>query len=302
MTTTHEHSRTGGLLLVNKREGITSRRVVDRVVRRLGTSRVGHAGTLDPFARGLLLVVWDRATGLVPYLQAYPKTYVAEIRFGRVTDTQDHTGRVQTEADASHLDAGRIGAAMRQSEGWIEQIPPAFSAVKWGGQPAHRRTRRGERIDLAPRRRFVHRFELLEWTPPVARCAIVCASGTYVRTLAHDLGRALGPGGCLEALERTAIGPFRLADALDAEALDTMTGDELTARALEPAGALPDWPFITLEDEAIRALVRGLVGPLADRHLPPGAYRALDDAGQLIALVEGGPTPRILRGFRGDPA
>ncbi|HET9233105.1 MAG TPA: tRNA pseudouridine(55) synthase TruB, partial [Candidatus Eisenbacteria bacterium] len=275
--------------------------VVDRVVGRLGFSRVGHAGTLDPFAQGLLLVLWDRATPLVPYLQDYPKTYVASIRFGRVTDSQDRTGRVLEETDASHLDPALIEKAMRRSEGWIEQVPPTLSAVKWEGQPAHRRTRRGERLDLAPRRRYVHRFELLEWTPPLARTHIVCASGTYVRTLAHDLGDALGTGASLDSLERKGIGPFRLEDAIGMHALDAMSRAELLARALEPADALPDWPSIVLEEIEVDALVRGLVGPLCDRRLDDRCFRALDQEGHLIALVQGGRSPHIVRGFRGEP-
>ena len=300
--TTRDAMPAGGFLLVNKHEGMTSRRVVDRVEGRFRTLRVGHAGTLDPFARGLLIVLWDRATALVPYLQEYPKTYLAEIRFGRVTDTQDRTGRVQHEMDPSHLEPADIRAAMHRSEGWIEQVPPSFSAVKWGGLPAHKRTRRGERLDLAPRRRYVHRFELLDWTPPVARCVIECASGTYVRTLAHDLGQAVGTGGCLEALERTGIGPFRLAGAVDLLTLDAMSPETLSLQTLKPAVALPDWPVITLDDDEIQALVYGLVGPLCDRRLEDRAFRALDREGDLVALVHGGRAPRILRGFRGDPA
>jgi tRNA pseudouridine55 synthase len=289
-----------GLFLVNKRGGITSRRVVDRFVRMLGTRRVGHAGTLDPFAEGLLLVLWGRATALVPYLLQYSKTYLAGIRFGRVTDTQDRTGLVLQERDASRLDAPTMRAAMERRQGWIEQTPPAFSAVKQAGQPSYRRARRGESPDLASRKRFVHRFELLEWSPPLARCRIVCASGTYVRTLAHDVGQELGPGACLEALTRTAIGPFALEDAMDLSALEGMDRAALLARSLEPAAALPDWPSFTLADPETRALVQGLLGPLQDRRLADASFRALDPAGHLVALVQGGPEPRILRGFGGD--
>jgi len=302
MMTTRDAMPAGGLLLVNKCEGMTSRRVVDRVEGRIGTLRVGHAGTLDPFARGLLIVLWDRATALVPYLQEYRKSYLGDIRFGRVTDTQDHTGQVLHETDPSHLEPADIRAAMHRREGWIEQVPPSISAVKRRGQPAHKLTRLGERLDLAPRRRYVHRFELREWTPPVARCLIECASGTYVRTLAHDLGQALGTGGCLEALERTGIGPFRLDDAVDVLTLDTISPETLSLRVLKPAVALPDWPAITVDDDEIQALVYGLVGPLCDRRLEDCAFRALDREGELVALVHGGRAPRILRGFRGDSA
>ena len=299
---THDAMPAGGFLLVNKPEGITSRRVVDRVEGRLDPMRVGHAGTLDPFARGLLIVLWDRATALVPYLQEYPKTYLAGIRFGRVTDTQDHTGNVEHETDASYLDPASIRAAMRRSEGWIEQIPPTFSAVKRRGQPAHKLTRLGERPDLAPRRRYVHRFELLEWTPPVARCFIECASGTYVRTLAHDLGRAVGTGGCLEALERTGIGPFRLADAIELETMESLSLESLASRTQKAAALLPDWPAITVNADEIQALVWGLPDRLSHWRLGESTFRALDRDGELVALVHGGQVPRILRVFRGDPA
>lgn len=301
MTTTRDRLSAGGILLVDKDSGITSRLVVDCVIRQLGFSRVGHAGTLDPFAQGLLLVLWDRATPLVPYLQDYPKTYVASIRFGRVTDSQDRTGRVLEETDASHLDPALIERAMRRSEGWVEQVPPTLSAVKWEGQPAHRRTRRGERLDLAPRRRYVHRFELLEWTPPLARARIVCASGTYVRTLAHDLGEAVGTGASLETLERHGIGPFRLEDAIGIHTIDTLSRDALLARALEPADALPDWPAIVLEEDEVQEIVWGLVGPLSGRCLDERRYRVLDKKGSLIALVQGGRSPHIIRCFRGEP-
>ena len=300
-TTTRENLSAGGILLVDKAAGITSRRVVDRVLRELGSTRIGHAGTLDPFAQGLLLVLWDRATPLVPYLQHYPKTYTATIRFGRVTDSQDCTGRVLEESDPSHLDPTLIQKAMQQSEGWIEQVPPTLSAVKREGQPAHRRIRRGEHVDLAPRRRYVHRFELLEWTPPVARSHIECASGTYVRTLAHDLGEVLGTGASLESLERTRIGHFRLEDAIDLGTLDTLSREEILARALDPADALPDWPSIVMDDDEVDALVWGLVGPLCDRRLDERRYRALDKEGHLIALVQGGCSPHIVRCFRGEP-
>jgi tRNA pseudouridine55 synthase len=302
MMTTRDAMPAGGFLLVNKREGITSRRVVDRVEGLLGALRVGHAGTLDPLARGLLIVLWGRATALVPYLQEYPKTYVADIRFGRVTDTQDRTGQVQRETNASHLEPSDIRAAMRQSEGWIEQTPPKFSSVKFAGQPAHKRTRAGERLDMAPRRRYVHRFELVEWAPPVARAVIECASGTYVRTLAHDLGSALGTGGCLESLERTGIGPFRLSDAVSVETLEALSPEALNHHVLQAAVALPDWPQITLDDREIQAMVWGLPGPLCDRRIEDRSFRAVDRNGELVALVHGGPAPRILRVFRGDPS
>lgn len=290
-------SRSGGVLAVDKPSGPSSRAVVNRAVARLGLRRVGHAGTLDPLAEGLLILAWGRATGLIPYLQEYPKTYVADVRFGRETDSQDRTGRVVAECDASHLDRAAVEAGLDAFRGAIRQTPPMFSALKHGGRRLYRMARRGETVAVAPRECRVDRFALLDWTPPVARFEIVCSKGTYVRTLAHDLGRALGTGACLEALARTAIGPYRREDAVPADALDTLSAADLAARSVDPGRALPDWPGLRVGPDEARAVGNGAWTGEVTRTEPGRRYRVLDESGRLLALVRGGDPPELLRVF-----
>jgi tRNA pseudouridine55 synthase len=164
-----------GFLLVDKPAGPSSRKVVDAVVRLAGTRRVGHAGTLDPFARGLLIVLWGRATALVPYVLEYPKRYLATVHFGRATDTQDRTGTPTAERDASALTPERVAAELPRFRGSILQAPPAFSAARSGGKRLYDLARRGVMTEAEPRERTVHRFELLEWRPPRGRFEVVCS-------------------------------------------------------------------------------------------------------------------------------
>lgn len=286
-----------GLLLLAKPSGPTSRWVVDRVVRSLRTRRVGHAGTLDPFASGLLLVVWGRATGLVPYLHEYEKSYRAVVRFGRVTDTQDRTGTVLEENPVSGIDRETLEGGLGPFRGRIHQVPPMYSAVKRDGERLYEFARRGEEVERAPRERRVSRLELLEWSTPVAVLEVTCSTGTYIRTLAHDLGRALGSGASLDALARTAIGPFRLADAIDPDRLEDLSREELLERAVAPADVLPDWPEIRLPEEEARRVVHGAFPDPRRLAAEAGRYRLLDAAGNLLALAEGGASPRLLRVF-----
>jgi len=258
---------------------------------------VGHAGTLDPFAEGLLVLAWGRATGLLPYIQEYPKTYEAVVRFGRETDTQDRTGTIVAEADASGLARADVLAGLEAFRGDIRQTPPMYSALKQGGRRLYRLARRGESVAREPRACRVDRFELLDWTPPVARFEIVCSRGTYVRTLAHDLGKSLGPGACVETLARTAIGPYTRASAFPADRLDTLSPDELTAYALDPGRALPDWPGLRVDGEEARAVGNGAWTDPAARTEPGLRYRVLDPDGRLLALARGGNPPELLRVF-----
>ena len=285
--------RRPGVLVVDKPAGSGSRQIVDLVMRTLGTRRVGHAGTLDPFARGVLLVAWGKATALVPYLQEYEKSYEALVRFGRVTDTQDRTGTTVEERDASGLTREAVEAALPRFRGWIEQVPPMYSALKHGGKRLHELARRGETVERAPRRRRVHRLELTAWEPPLARLSVTCSAGTYVRTLAHDLGREVGTGACLEELTRVAVGPHSVEGAVPVERLERLSAEELLELGMDPRDALPDWPVIRVPREEIR-------GVLSGAWRPPGSlleprYRLLDETDRLLALAEGGSRPRLLR-------
>jgi tRNA pseudouridine55 synthase len=209
-----------GVVAVNKAAGPTSHDVVDRARRALRVRRVGHLGTLDPTARGVLVLVVGRATRLAPYAAAWLKTYEGVIRFDRATTTDDATGETVEATEAWRgLAEAAVSQALAGFVGGYAQRPPAYSALKVGGERAYRRARRGEAVTLAPRRVAVRAVELLEWAPPAARFRAVVGAGTYLRSLARDAGAALGCAAHLAALERTAVGPFTLADAVDPDAL-----------------------------------------------------------------------------------
>jgi tRNA pseudouridine55 synthase len=233
-----------GILVIDKPPGMTSHDVVDRVRRRLGTRRVGHAGSLDPMATGVLVVAVGPATRFLQYLPLEPKEYEATIAFGTETDTQDAEGSVLATAPVpSDLDR-RVEELLPEFLGPIEQLPPMFSAVKRAGKPLYAYARKGEEVDRTPRTVYVDVFEPLG----DGRYRIVCSGGTYVRTLAHDLGRRLGCGAHLGALRRTRAGKFSLAEAIGLDEAGPLHLVQL-AEALEPM------PVITLdliEVEAIR--------------------------------------------------
>jgi tRNA pseudouridine55 synthase len=210
-------SQPDGILVVDKPAGMTSHDVVDEVRKRFDTRKVGHAGTLDPDATGILVLGLGKATRLLDITQAYPKRYRAEALFGVSTTTQDASGDVVERNPAGDVDADRIAAALEAFLGDIEQIPPMVSAVKIDGERLYEKARRGEEVDRPPRAVTVYAFDLLELTPgdrPTARFDVVCSSGTYVRTLVHDLGAALGSGAHLTSLRRTEACGFSESDAV----------------------------------------------------------------------------------------
>jgi tRNA pseudouridine55 synthase len=208
-----------GILNVNKPAGWTSFDVVRFVRRGTGVKRVGHAGTLDPLATGVLPVCLGQATRVVEYLMDARKTYRATVRLGVVTDTYDAEGAIISETDASGVGREAIEAALAPFRGEIEQRPPAFSAIKRAGVPAYRLARAGEAVETTPRRVTVYRLDITDYTPPLLGLEVECSKGTYIRSLAHDLGTALGAGGSLAALERARVGSFAIEDAVDVETL-----------------------------------------------------------------------------------
>jgi len=204
--------------LVAKPVGPTSHDVVDMVRRALGEQRVGHLGTLDPFAAGLLVVVVGRATRLAAYAVAWTKAYDGVMRLGVTTDTDDATGAV-LKTEAVDVTAQQLGAALAQFRGGYEQRPPAYSAVKIAGERAYRRARRGELVEPAPRRVEIGELDLVEFTGTDVRFRATVGGGTYLRSLARDVGAALGCGAHLVTLRRTAVGPLRLIEAVAPEAV-----------------------------------------------------------------------------------
>ncbi len=209
---------TSGILNINKPPGMTSFAVVSLVRRLTGVRRVGHAGTLDPIADGVLPVCLGQATRVVEYLVSAPKSYYATIRLGAATDTYDSEGAVTATADPSGVTQAQVEAVLQQFVGEIEQLPPMYSALKFAGQPLYRYARAGKEAPRQARTVSVYRLALRRFAPPLVEAEMEVGRGTYVRTLAHDLGERLGCHAHLERLTRLRSGPFQLSEASD---LDT---------------------------------------------------------------------------------
>ena len=202
-----------GLIVIDKPSGLTSHDVVLRIRRIIKGEKTGHCGTLDPSATGVLLVAVGKATRLFPYLSSHDKTYRGSIRFGFSTDTYDAAGRPTSADNRDYPDENTVRGAMRKFEGIISQNPPPFSAKKVAGQPSYKLARAAREVALKPQEVTIYRFELEAFRPPLADFVAECSSGTYIRALAHDLGRLLGCGAHLAGLRRMVSGDFGLADA-----------------------------------------------------------------------------------------
>lgn len=226
-----------GLLIIDKPPGWTSHDVVARVRRLSGVRRVGHAGTLDPMATGVLPLGLGRATRVLEYLSDAGKVYQATVRLGISTDTDDAEGVVIAERDPSALTEGQVRDALATFGGEIEQMPPVYSAIKQGGVSLHRLARAGRAVQVQPRRVRIDRIEVLAVALPEVTFVIECSKGTYVRSLARDLGERLGVGGHLTALRRLRSGPFTLAAAHTVEQLAATAADGKLATLLLPADA-----------------------------------------------------------------
>jgi len=277
-----------GMVVVDKEPGWTSHDVVARVRRTFGQRRVGHAGTLDPDATGILLVGLGRATRLLRFLTALEKTYTAEVVLGVATHTLDASGEVVGTWDMGSVTVDDARTAAAALTGEILQIPPMVSAVKMDGQPLHRLARRGEVVERAPRPVTVHRFEVAEGPEPgVLSVEVTCSSGTYVRVLAADLGVALGGGAHLRNLRRTRVGSFTEAEARPVGLLDGTS-------VLTPAQALRDLDRATADDEVARLVARGLpLDRVAVGASGGGPFAVVDDRGRLLAVYEATATDRI---------
>lgn len=240
-----------GVLLVDKPSGITSHDVVDRIRRAAGTRRVGHTGTLDPAATGLLVLCIGAATRLSEHLTGLDKVYEGTMRLGLTTDSYDLDGKVVAERPAPELEIAEIQAACNRFIGDILQIPPMVSAVKVGGERLYKKARQGETVEREPRAVTVSEFEVLSYARPDALIRVRCTRGTYVRSLCHDVGEALGCGAALAALRRTFVGRYSVADALPVEAFQS---NEDVAARLMPMDTALDLPVV-----AVGAAGRGLI-------------------------------------------
>jgi tRNA pseudouridine55 synthase len=290
-----------GLLLVDKAGGMTSHDVVARARRVLSVRKVGHAGTLDPMATGLLVLGVGSATRLLGHVGGHDKTYEATIRFGQSTVTDDREGEVLATASTAHLDDAAVRDALAAQTGPLQQVPSSVSAVKVEGRRSYDRVRAGEAVELAARSVTVHRLDVHGIRRPEpdlvdVDVTVACTAGTYIRAIARDAGAALGVGGHLTALRRTASGPFTIANAAaveDAGAALAAGGGTGFLPLTEAATTVFATRRVTVEES--RALGYGQRIPATGA---PGLHAAVDPDGRLVALLEdAGATARVAVGF-----
>lgn len=272
------------LLVVDKPAGPTSHDVVQLVRHSTGVKKVGHTGTLDPAATGVLVLCLGKATRLSEFLTGSDKTYEATIRFGQRTTTYDSLGDVVADSGRTP-ERGDIERALEAFRGEIEQVPPAYSAVRVAGKRAYDLARGGQAPKLAPRTIVVHRLELLDYRAPDLHVEVECSAGTYLRSLAHDLGQALGTGAHLAQLRRTAAGSFSLGEAVSIAELEGALSDGSWKKLLtSPSLGLAKMTAISLSEED---LTRVRHGRKLAAEGAQGLARALDPAGRLVAILEG---------------
>jgi tRNA pseudouridine55 synthase len=295
---------TSGVLVLDKTSGVTSFDAVTLVRRRLRVRRVGHAGTLDPAATGVLPILIGEATKLMPYLMDQDKEYVTTIRFGVTTDTQDLSGRVVATAPVPALTRELLDAACRRLTGRLMQVPPMYSAVHHEGRRLYDLAREGLEVDRAAREVVVHSMTVEEVGDTSAVVRIVCGKGTYVRVLAADLGAALGCGAAVERLARTRVGRFDTHTAVRWQELTDHDADALWARVLPPESAVAGWPAVHLDAAQARRFVHGQP---VDVTAPArgGLVRVHEDAGALLGVGEveveaGGARVRPVRLLNAD--
>jgi tRNA pseudouridine55 synthase len=284
-----------GFLVVDKPVGWTSHDVVDAARRWLGTRRVGHLGTLDPLATGVLPLAIREATKLVPFVGQGEKVYVGTIRLGVATETYDAEGRVTHEHDGPLPSEAAVRAALEAFVGEIEQVPPMYSSVKRHGVPLYRLARRGEEVERAPRAVRVHAIRMHPYAPPEIGIEVRCSPGTYVRTLAHDLGQRLGCGAYLSGLRRTHSHPFTLAQARTPEECEALAARGGMAATLVAPEVVLGLPRVRLTAIQARRIANGGSLPAAEARgdlergpLPQPGDRvsALAPDGSLVAVME----------------
>ena len=284
-----------GVLVVDKPVGMTSHDVVQVIRNGTGLRRAGHTGTLDPRASGVLVVLVGPAVRLSEFVSASDKRYQAIIRLGSATDTFDADGKVTQPEQPVNVTEDQFEKVLATFVGEIEQVPPPYSAVKVQGRKAYEMARKGEEVELAPRKITVHHLEVLEWAPPEVVIDVHCSSGTYVRSLANDLGTTLGCGAYLVGLRRTKSGRFSLRDATPLRKLQEAFNAGNWYQYLIPAAeALAEWPAVELSPDDVENVRHGH-RIKADPTAKPGSVRGVSTQGELVALME------LVTGETGEP-
>jgi tRNA pseudouridine55 synthase len=275
-----------GLLNINKPSGISSRDAVNRVQQLVKPAKVGHAGTLDPLASGVLVLCLGPATRLIPYVQRMSKRYRATFILGQTSDTEDITGTVSDVARAEWVTAQQVESVLPAFTGEIMQRPPAYSALKVDGQRAYKRARRGETVDIPARSITIHNIQMRSFDYPNMQLDIECGSGTYVRSLGRDIAERLGTGAVMSALVRTAVGPFDIDSAL---AFDGLDAESLSANMIDPLSGVSELPTVALTAEEIERIGRGQL--IANRFSALSTIgddqhcAAVDDMQHLVAIL-----------------
>lgn len=277
-----------GILVVDKPAGWTSSDVVSFLRGRTRVRRVGHTGTLDPAATGVLPVCFGQATRLAEYLTDAGKTYIADIELGVETNTYDMDGEVLRREDASGVTPAAIEQALTRFRGTFDQVPPPFSAIKRGGVPLYKLARAGKEVELEPRRVHVEALRLLGFVAPHVRLEIECAKGFYVRSVAHDLGEALGVGACLTGLVRTRVGTFSIDQAVDIDTLRAELEDGSWQRRLwAPDEVLLAWQAMIVSSDHAAQVRNGVALRVKEERLPDarGFCRAYDADGSFLGVL-----------------
>jgi len=286
-----------GILLLDKPSGITSNAALGRAKRIVGIRKAGHTGTLDPLASGLLVLCFGQATKVAGFLLDADKTYQAGLRLGVTTDSEDAEGEVVERKPVPELSEPQIEAVLERFRGPIEQVPPMHSALKHEGRRLYELARKGETVARPPRAVVIHELELTGRDGDVLRLSVRCSKGTYVRSLARDIGDALACGAHLSALRRTASGPFEIRDAVSLEALESLESDQARALLLPPDAALEHLAAIELEPQQAQRLAQGqrLAGLPASHSGRVRIYRAGDFLG--VGEMDGAGHLRPVRLF-----
>jgi len=276
-----------GVLVVDKPVGMTSHDVVQAIRNGTGLRRAGHTGTLDPRASGVLVILVGPAVRLSEYVSASDKRYQAIIRMGGKTDTFDSDGKMTQANQPVDVTESQFEEVLKTFVGEIEQTPPPYSAVKVQGRKAYEMARKGEEVDLAPRKITVHHLEVLEWAPPEAVIDVHCSSGTYVRSLANDLGEKLGCGAYLVGLRRTKSGRFSLRDATPLRKLqEAFNAGNWYQFFIPAAEALGDWPALELSPDDVEGVRHGHRVKAEEGTALESKVRGVSTQGELVALME----------------
>ena len=288
------HTTVKGILNLDKPSGMTSRAVVDRVARLLPRIKVGHAGTLDPLASGVLILCVGSTTRLIECVQRMTKVYRTLIRLGARSDTLDAEGRVAVVKNPTVPGELEVRQALAGQVGEVLQLPPEYSALKIRGQRAYDLARAGRVVDLQPRLVRIDRMDLVNYRWPLLELEITCGGGTYIRSIARDVGETLACGGLVASLVRTRIGPFDLDSSVD---LMTLTSSSLAANLRPALDAVPDLPTFTVDESQARAIAQGRAidaATIAVDSAPQGEIALVDALGRLIAIARCDGSPRTI--------